>query len=86
MTNETRQPRPQVSAVVIARNESPTIGALLRSILTERQLVDHVVVVDSASTDATVEIARGFPVEVVRLHPGGRLTAAACAAVPTDST
>jgi glycosyltransferase involved in cell wall biosynthesis len=77
MTNETRQARPKVSAVVIARNEAATIGALLRSIFAERHLVDQVVVVDSASMDATVELSRGFPVEIVRLRPGSRLTAAA---------
>jgi glycosyltransferase involved in cell wall biosynthesis len=53
-------------------NESATIGQILklcRSHLVERYpLLDEVVVIDSGSTDGTVEIARSYGVEVHQHH------------------
>ncbi|MCC6532419.1 MAG: glycosyltransferase family 2 protein [Burkholderiales bacterium] len=46
--------RPRLSAAIIARDEAHAIGACLRSIA----WVDEVVVLDSGSTDRTVEICR----------------------------
>jgi glycosyltransferase involved in cell wall biosynthesis len=46
---------PKVSVTLIARNEGPNIGAALDSVA----WADEVVVVDSESTDDTVEIAKG---------------------------
>jgi glycosyltransferase involved in cell wall biosynthesis len=48
---------------VIARNEEAVLPAALKSL---EQLVDAVVLVDDGSTDATVDIARGFGATVVR--------------------
>ncbi len=46
----------KISCVVIARDEEQRIGDCLASV----QWVDEIVVVDSGSSDNTVEIARGF--------------------------
>ncbi|HTP94019.1 MAG TPA: glycosyltransferase family 2 protein [Xanthobacteraceae bacterium] len=45
---------PQLSAIVITRNEAANIGACLDSVA----FCDERIVVDCGSTDATVEIAR----------------------------
>jgi Glycosyl transferase family 2 len=68
---------PVLAVVVIARNEEPFIARTLESVLAAAQAFDaEVVLVDSRSTDLTVEIARRFPVRVVRLRDGVRTTAA----------
>jgi glycosyltransferase involved in cell wall biosynthesis len=57
-----REAMPQLSAIVITRNEAANIGACLDSLA----FCEERIVVDSGSTDATVEIARakGARVEV----------------------
>jgi glycosyltransferase involved in cell wall biosynthesis len=58
---------PKVTVTVIARNEAANIAAALESV----RWADEIVVVDSDSTDATVEIARRFTDRViVRAWPG----------------
>jgi glycosyltransferase involved in cell wall biosynthesis len=60
-----------LSVVVIARNEEAHIARCLDSILVAVAEVGQaeVVVVDSVSTDRTVEIARSFCVRVISLRP-----------------
>ncbi|HEY2106497.1 MAG TPA: glycosyltransferase family 2 protein [Candidatus Binataceae bacterium] len=52
--------RPRLALIVIARNEQELIGDCLRS----ASICDELIVVDSFSTDATVEIARGLGARV----------------------
>lgn len=61
-----------VGFVVIGRNESERLSACLASLAS----FNHVVYVDSASTDNSVEIAKGVGVDVVQLDAGDGLTAA----------
>ncbi len=60
---------PRVSVVVRAYNEARHIGRLLEGI--RRQTVQdvEVVLVDSGSTDATVDIARGYGARIVTIAP-----------------
>jgi tetratricopeptide (TPR) repeat protein len=51
----------QVSAALIVRNESAFIEDCLKSLT---GVVDEIVVVDTGSTDDTVEIARRFPIKL----------------------
>jgi len=60
MTNAVRRP---LSAVVISFNEEKNIGACLDSL----RFADEIVVVDSGSTDATLEIARRYTDKVFPL-------------------
>ncbi len=60
----------KLSVVVIARNEENAIARCLASVV--RAVADRdaeILFVDSASTDRTVEIARQYPVSIVRLDP-----------------
>ncbi|MGE0816598.1 MAG: glycosyltransferase family 2 protein [Vicinamibacterales bacterium] len=58
---------PKLSVTVITRDEAANIGAALESVA----WADEILVVDSESTDATVDIARRFtPRVVVRPWPG----------------
>jgi glycosyltransferase involved in cell wall biosynthesis len=58
---------PKVSVTVITRDEAANVAAALESV----RWADEIVVVDSASTDATVEIARRYTDRVVvRPWPG----------------
>lgn len=54
---------PQVTAVIIARNEEVHIGRCIERL---KPLAERIVVVDSFSTDATVEIARSLGAEVLQ--------------------
>jgi glycosyltransferase involved in cell wall biosynthesis len=60
---------PLVSAVIIARNEEAHIGRCIESVLAAAAVVaeSDVVLVDSQSTDRTVEIARTYPIRIVEL-------------------
>lgn len=55
-----RSPLPSLSVTVITKNEAHNIEACLRSVA----FADQVIVVDSGSTDSTVEIARALGAEV----------------------
>ena len=54
--------RPEVSAIVVCYNEEGNIGACLESL----RWCDEIVVVDSFSTDRTVEIARRYADRVIQ--------------------
>lgn len=62
---------PLLAAVVICRNEERWIEICLRSVLAavDPFAGSEIVVVDSCSQDATVALARGFPVRVIELRP-----------------
>jgi glycosyltransferase involved in cell wall biosynthesis len=68
-----------IAVVLIAKNQAWNIGRLVESVLQETSRVGaaEVVLVDSASTDATVECARRYPIGILRLHPTRQLTPAA---------
>jgi GT2 family glycosyltransferase len=59
--------------VVIGRNEGQRLRICLESVLGQ---VEHVVYVDSGSTDGSVDMARSFGVEVVELDMSRPFTAA----------
>lgn len=70
---------PDLSIVIIARNEVENIARAIESVLrgVEHWPQTEIVLVDSASTDETVEIARQYPINIVRLRPSWFLSAAA---------
>lgn len=56
-----------ISVIIAAKNEARNLPACLESL----QNFGEVIVVDSQSTDATVEIARAFGADVVQFHYRG---------------
>ena len=80
----------ELSVVLIAKNEQDNIARLIESVL--RATIDlsskEIVLVDSNSSDRTVEIASRYPVRIVRLlpHESIRLCAAAGRFVGTHYT
>lgn len=52
---------PQISVVIIAYNEEKNIGRCLESV---KDIADEIVVLDSGSTDRTIEICKGFGANV----------------------
>ncbi|MDQ6670806.1 MAG: glycosyltransferase [Chloroflexota bacterium] len=62
--------RPGVSVVIRAKNEARFIGQTLAAIFDAAALAPRqVVVVDSGSTDATLDIVRAFPTDVIQICP-----------------
>lgn len=62
-----------IGVVVIGRNEGERLRKCLASVI---EHVEHVVYVDSGSTDDSVAIAKSFNAEVVELDPGRPFSAA----------
>lgn len=69
---------PMLAIVVIARNEEENIAACLEAALAAVRELDcgEIVLVDSNSTDRTVEIAKNYPISILR-YRAERPTAAA---------
>jgi len=61
--------KPTCSIVIRAYNEEKHIGRLLSGIFQQTVKDVQVILVDSGSTDATVEIASTYPVEVIHIQP-----------------
>lgn len=68
-----------LSVVLISKNQEWNIARLVESVLRETSHFPstEIVLVDSASTDRTTEIAARYPIAVLKLCPDQRLTAAA---------
>lgn len=65
-----RNDSPYVSIIVRAFNEQKHIAGLLKGILRQKVAFSfETILVDSGSTDATVQIAESFSVRVVRINP-----------------
>lgn len=62
--------RPEASIIVRCFNEEEHIGRLLYGIMRQTMEDREIVIVDSGSTDRTLEVARRFPVRVVHIEPG----------------
>jgi len=69
----------KLSVVLISRNQAWNIARLIESVQESTAWFEacEIILVDSASTDGTPEIACGYDVSVIRLDEGQRLTAAA---------
>jgi len=78
----------RLSVVLIARNQAEMIGRLIDSVLAETAAIGaaEVVLVDSASEDATLDVAARYPIKILRLPHGQRLTAAAGRSVGFEAT
>lgn len=68
-----------LSVVLISKNQAWNISRLISSVIEEINDFNstEIVLVDSASTDNTTEIAAQFPIKVLKLHSGQHLSASA---------
>jgi glycosyltransferase involved in cell wall biosynthesis len=55
----------RVSLIATVKNEAATMRAFLDSVAAQTRLPDEIVIVDGGSTDATLEIIRAHPLDVV---------------------
>ena len=69
----------ELSVILITKNQEWNVSRLIQSILNNIKWIhsSEVYLVDSASTDRTVEIACQFPINVLELQPSQPLTASA---------
>ena len=67
--NEIKADQPRCSIVIRAFNEERHIGKLLTGIKKQSIQNYEVILVDSGSTDSTVEIATGFDTRIVSIDP-----------------
>ncbi|GJQ59808.1 MAG: glycosyltransferase [Candidatus Scalindua sp. AMX11] len=69
----------KLSVVLISKNQEWNIGRLIESILLETSSLEasEIVLVDSASSDNTVDVASHYPIKILRLRPEHHLTPAA---------
>jgi rhamnosyltransferase len=65
-----KKPGQPVSVVIRAYNEARHIGRLLEGILQQTITNVEIILVDSGSTDGTLDVAARYPVRVVHISPG----------------
>ncbi|MFZ1006125.1 MAG: glycosyltransferase family 2 protein [Candidatus Sulfotelmatobacter sp.] len=58
----------ECSISILTKNEGPGIASCLEAVFSQKD-VEHfeVILIDSGSTDATLEIARGYPIRIVQI-------------------
>lgn len=61
--------QPLASVIVRTKNEEALIGETLTAVYNQEVRDIEVILVDSGSTDRTLEIARTFPVQVIEITP-----------------
>jgi len=68
-----------LSVIIISKNEEKNIAKCIESVLKAIKDIDcaEVILVDSASTDKTVEIAKNYPVKIIQLDPSVPLSPSA---------
>lgn len=86
MADRSQATPPRVSVVIITRNEEAHIAACIESVLGASVRPHDIVLVDSRSTDRTVDIARGYSVRIVELSWRPRCCAALGRCVGTHLT
>jgi len=59
----------RTTVIIRCFNEERHIGRLLSGLLRQSRAPDQIVVVDSGSTDATLEVASRYPVEIQSIQP-----------------
>ena len=62
----------ELSVVLISKNQAWNIGRLIESVFQATAAIPNkeIILVDSASTDETAELAGSYPISVLRLRPG----------------
>jgi glycosyltransferase involved in cell wall biosynthesis len=77
-TMENNMTRGALSFVIISRNEEQNIERCIGSILDQGLTkAENIILVDSASTDHTVELAARYPVTILQLDPDAELSPSA---------
>jgi glycosyltransferase involved in cell wall biosynthesis len=68
----------ELSVVLISKNQAWSIVRLMESVVRETASVPskEIILMDSASTDETVELAGAYPIRIFRLQPGQALSPA----------
>lgn len=68
-----------LSVVIISRNEERNIAGCIESVLKATEVIDNpeIILVDSASTDRTIEIAEQYPISILQLKSSWHLSPAA---------
>lgn len=67
--NPSKSNMPACSIIIRAYNEAQHIGRLLDGIRQQTIQNTQVILVDSGSTDGTLEIARNYPIEIAHIQP-----------------
>jgi len=60
---------PQTSFIIRTKNEEKYLGQCLEAIFSQTDRDFEVVIIDSGSTDKTLDIARKFPVKILEIPP-----------------
>ncbi|MEK7082227.1 MAG: glycosyltransferase family A protein [Patescibacteria group bacterium] len=60
---------PETAVIIRAKNEERWIGAVLDALFRQTYKDFEVIIVDSGSSDRTLDVARNFPVTIFGIHP-----------------
>ena len=62
--------KPRVSFVIRTKDESMWIGKVLKFLMDQTFRDFEIIIVDSGSTDKTLEIVKKFPIRLIQIKPG----------------
>lgn len=73
------EPSMKLSVIIVARNEERNIARCIESVLKQTEKISDVEILlaDSASMDKTVDIANGYPINIISLKPDWPLSPSA---------
>ncbi len=66
---KSKNKKPKISFVIRTKNESRFIGKVLQYLYKQTFKDFEVIIIDSGSTDKTLEIIREFPVRIIKIKP-----------------
>lgn len=62
------EPEPELSVIIRTFNEEKAVAKTIEAVLSQKSVTKEIIVIDSGSTDRTVEVCRQFPIRIFTIQ------------------